>query len=158
MVRGRWPNFDNTFWDISTFWYMLITYFWDTTFWEHSGNTKFLYVVTDVRITRRDICKMFVWYCQILRVHVHGLYPWPNLRKKYKYESKASGPLTGCKPNVDQEEWPCTQKWMCWFFLNICPKSAILKKKKFEHSLHFSCLHFSSLDLSSCFHLELQQA
>ena len=23
---------------------------------------------------------------------------------------KAFGPLTRCKPNVDQEEWPCTKK------------------------------------------------
>ena len=34
--------------------------------------------------------------------------------KKLVY--KAFGPLTRCKPNVDQEEWPCTKKWMCSFF------------------------------------------
>ena len=27
------------------------------------------------------------------------------------------GPFTRCKPNVDHEEWPCTKKWRCWFFL-----------------------------------------
>jgi hypothetical protein len=31
--------------------------------------------------------------------------------------TKAIGPLTRYKPNVDQEECPCGKKWMCWFFL-----------------------------------------
>ena len=45
------------------------------------------------------------------------------------------------------------------FFFIYVQKSAILKRKKikFDHTLDFSCLHFSSLPLSSCFHLELQQ-
>ena len=51
-----------------------------------------------------------------------------------------------CKPNVDQEEWPCTKKWMCWFFCNICPTKAILKNQiKSNQSWPFSCLHFSPL-------------
>ena len=39
---------------------------------------------------------------------------------------KAFGPLTRCRPNVDQEESSCT-KSECDDFLNICPKMTILK-------------------------------
>ena len=28
----------------------------------------------------------------------------------------AFGPLISCKLNLDQEEWPRTKKWLCWFF------------------------------------------
>ena len=44
-------------------------------------------------------------------------------------------PLTRCKPNVNQEEWPHIQKWMCWFFL-FMSKRAVL-------GFFFSCLTFS---------------
>ena len=40
--------------------------------------------------------------------------PWSNFLK-IGFESL--GPLIRCKPNVNQEEWPIHQKWMCWFFL-----------------------------------------
>ena len=39
-----------------------------------------------------------------------------------KINYKAFGPLTWCKPHVDQEEWPCIKKWMCWFFLIYAQK------------------------------------
>ena len=42
---------------------------------------------------------------------------------------KAFGPFTRCKPNVDQEKWPCTQKWMCWIFYYMS------KKDDFENFL-----------------------
>jgi hypothetical protein len=28
---------------------------------------------------------------------------------------KVFGPLSRCEPNLDQEKWPCTKKWMSWF-------------------------------------------
>ena len=57
--------------------------------------------------------------------------PWSNLDglislKKSIY--KVFGSLTRCKPQVDQEEWPCTKKWMCWFCFNICPNRTYSKK------------------------------
>ena len=51
------------------------------------------------------------------------------------------GPLTRSKPNVDQEEWPCIRSERVDFYLYVCPKRAVLKKKfKFDLSLVFSCL------------------
>ena len=49
----------------------------------------------------------------------HGPTRWSNFHgpiSKKKSIYKAFGPLTRCKSNVDQEESPCTKKWMCWFF------------------------------------------
>ena len=43
-----------------------------------------------------------------------------------KSNYKAFGPLTRCKPNVDQEEWPCTKTMNVLIFLNIS-KRAIMK-------------------------------
>ena len=37
--------------------------------------------------------------------------PWSSCLKNSIY--KAFGPLGMCRLNVDQEEWPCTKKWMC---------------------------------------------
>ena len=68
------------------------------------------------------------WSCPML----DGIFPWSHFIVTlpwfnfFKCILKAFGPLTRCKPNVDQEKWPCTEKWMCWFFLNICPKRVIL--------------------------------
>ena len=52
-----------------------------------------------------------------------GLFPWVDLMVKLPWSNffkisiyRAFGPLTSCKPNVDQEEWPCTKKWLCLFF------------------------------------------
>ena len=49
------------------------------------------------------------------------------------------GPLTTCKPNVDQEEWPCTKKWMCWLFLIHAQKGQFWKNKT-NQVWPFSCL------------------
>ena len=51
--------------------------------------------------------------------------------------------FTRCKPNVDQEEWPCTEKWMCWIFGHMPKKRQYFfwKKIKFDHSLVFSCVY-----------------
>ena len=46
--------------------------------------------------------------------HGRWPFPWSDFLKNHIY--KAFGPLTRCKPNVDQEGWPCTKKWTCWFF------------------------------------------
>ena len=51
---------------------------------------------------------------------------------------KAFGPLTRCKSNVDQEEWPCIKMWMCWLFLIYARKGQFCQKFKFDHSLVFS--------------------
>jgi hypothetical protein len=55
---------------------------------------------------------------------------------------KAFGPLTKCNPNVDQEEWPCTKKWMCWFFLIYAQKVIFEKIKLIIQVWPFSCFHF----------------
>ena len=68
----------------------------------------------------------------------HGRWPFPKVRlhgptsvvqflKKPIY--KAFGPLTTCKPNVDQEEWPCIKKWMCWIFKYMSRKGIFEKKE-----------------------------
>ena len=44
--------------------------------------------------------------------------------------------FTRCKLYLVREEWPCTKKWMCWFFFNM-PKMVVLKKFKFDHFLLF---------------------
>ena len=61
---------------------------------------------------------------------------------------KACGPLTSCKVNVDQEEWPCTKKWMCWFFfMHVQKRQFYLKKKNSSLTILLSSLglHLSSL-------------
>jgi hypothetical protein len=61
----------------------------------------------------------------------HGPTWWSNFQgpisSKINYE--AFGPLTRCKLHVDQEEWPCTQKWMCWFFLIYAQKGQFKRIK-----------------------------
>ena len=52
--------------------------------------------------------------------------PWSSFLTKSIY--KAFGPLARCKPNVNQEEWPCTKKWMRWFCLIHVPKRRVWKK------------------------------
>ena len=47
----------------------------------------------------------------------------------------AFGLLARCKPNVDQEGWPCIKKWMCWF-VKVVEKWQFWKKNK-EKNLKF---------------------
>ena len=58
--------------------------------------------------------------------------PWSDFLRNSIY--KAFGLLTRCKLNVDQEEWPCTQKWTCYFFSYMSQKGsfAIYEKKRKE--------------------------
>ena len=70
--------------------------------------------------------------------------PWSDFLKKC-FESL--GPLVRCKLNVDQEEWPCTKKWMCWFFLfgymlKKCRTFGKEIKIKVNQVWSFSWLHF----------------
>ena len=67
--------------------------------------------------------------------------PWSDFIKYTFFESL--GPLTWCKSNVDQEEWPCTKKWMCWFLIHA-QKGQFIKKNQVWP---FSCLLLSSLGL-----------
>ena len=69
-------------------------------------------------------------------VRVHGLHFMVQVLNKLIY--KAVGPLTRCKPNVDQEEWRCGKKRMCWFSLYMLKKGNFEKKLKFDCSLVFS--------------------
>ena len=70
-------------------------------------------------------------------VRVHGLHFMVRVLQKLFY--KAIGLLTKCKPNVDQEKWPCGKKWMCWVFLIHAQKGQFWRKKlKFDYFLVFS--------------------
>ena len=67
--------------------------------------------------------------------HFHG--PTSTVRFLEKTIYKAFGPLTRCKPNVDQEEWPRTKKRVCWFFEYMPKKWQFWKTFKFHHTLVF---------------------
>ena len=72
--------------------------------------------------------------------------PWPNF---FKINFESFGLLTRCKPNVDQEERPCTKKWKCWYFFSkLCPKKRIYKKKLSLLILLYSLGLYLSLLLS----------
>ena len=43
---------------------------------------------------------------------------------------KAFGPLTRCKPKMDQEEWPCTKKTNVLIFFWYMPKKGSFEKIK----------------------------
>ena len=67
-----------------------------------------------------------------------GLFSWSDLTVQHPWSSflknqfyTAFGPLTRCRPNLDQEEWPCT-KSECADIFNICPKKAVLENKQFQ--------------------------
>ena len=74
-----------------------------------------------------------------------GIFSWSNfhgpISKKTIY--KAFGPLTRCKPNVDQKWMIMHQKMNVLVFFNSCLTKAIVDffKSKFNHSLVYSCLH-----------------
>ena len=79
-------------------------------------------------------------------VQLDGLISFKNFIKK-KTIYKVFGPLTRCKLNVDQEEWPCTQKWMCFFNIYM------LKKGNFEEGGGSSLtILLSSSSLPEVFH------
>ena len=67
---------------------------------------------------------------------------------------KAFGPFTRCKPNADQEEWPCTKKWMCCFFFKMLKRVVLKNKNKnssvttLSSSLIFSYLHHFPKNIS----------
>ena len=79
--------------------------------------------------------------CLFIWSNIMVQFPWSNFLKKSI--CKAFEPLTRYKPNVDQGEWSCTQKWMCWFS-NICPKMAFLRN---THVWPFFYLLLSSSSL-----------
>ena len=91
----------------------------------------------------------------------HEVGPWKMVQLLEKSIYKAFGPLTRCKPNVDQEEWSCIRKVNEFIFLTICPKRVVLEGKKkiwFHHSFVFACLCLASLLVFACFHLWFQQS
>ena len=77
---------------------------------------------------------------ELFLVQVHGPPSMVQLLKKLVLKV-----LTRCNSNVDQEEWPCTKKWMFLVFLYM-PKRAVLNKIQVWLLscllLGFTCLHF----------------
>ena len=65
--------------------------------------------------------------------------PWSNF---FKIIYKAFGSFTRCKWNMDQEEWPCTKKWMCWFFFKLMFKKGSFEKKKSSLTILLSSFVF----------------
>ena len=61
-----------------------------------------------------------------------------------KFSVESLGPLVGCNPNVDQEEWACTKRERVDFF-NTSPKRAFLKKRSLTILLSSLGLQLSSL-------------
>ena len=66
----------------------------------------------------------------------HG--PTSIIRFLKKSIYKAFGPLTRCKPNGDKEEWPCTKKWMWYFFQYMLKNWQLFIQIQLWP---FSCLH-----------------
>ena len=101
------------------------------------------------------------WFTPWTMKSDHGRWPFPMARLhgptfmvRFLGKSiyKAFGPLTRCKPNVNQEEWSCTKSECVDFFI-ICPKRVVLKKYSsltiLLSSLVFTSLHFLfSLDFT----------
>ena len=88
----------------------------------------------------------------------HGRWPFSMVRLDgltsmvwflHKSIYKAFGPLTRCKLNVDQEEWPCTKKWMCWFFFIYALNGQFWKEFFFSSLTILLC----SLLFASCFRM-----
>ena len=64
-------------------------------------------------------------------------HPWFNFLEN---QIQSLWTLTRCKLNVDRKEWPCT-KSECAVFLNVCPKMAVLERKKRKKKVWpLSCL------------------
>ena len=66
-------------------------------------------------------------------------HPWFNFLEN---QIQSLWTLTRCKLNVDRKEWPCT-KSECAVFLNVCPKMAVLERKKKEKKRFDHCLVLS---------------
>ena len=75
-----------------------------------------------------------------------GLFPWSNFHGPIFKTNicKVFGPLSRCKSCVDQEDWPCTKRWMCWFFCNTRLKKVVLKEKKRKTILLYALVFFYS--------------
>ena len=77
----------------------------------------------------------------------HGRWPFSMVRfLKKTWCTKPLGPFTRCKPNVDQEEWPCTKMWTCWCVSYMPKKGSFGKGKRKNQS---SLTMFLGLLLSS---------
>ena len=82
--------------------------------------------------------------CLIMRYEFMVYISWFEFLKKMIY--KAVGPLTSWKLNVDQEEWPCGKKWLCWVFKYKPKKGNFGKKWSLTillTSFAYTCLHLS---------------
>ena len=68
--------------------------------------------------------------------------PWSDFLKNQL--RKPFGPLTTCKPNVHQEEWPCTRRMNMLVSLLYAQKWRVWGKFKFEHFCCSCCCLFLS--------------
>ena len=76
----------------------------------------------------------------------HGPTSWSNFRGLISYEiqlTKNLDPLTKCKPNVNQEEWPFTAKVNVLIYFSHMSKKGTLE----EHTVHTQMNHVVIKDL-----------
>lgn len=68
-----------------------------------------------------------------------------NTKNKHKWAFwKSLGSFTRCNLDVDLEKWPCTKKWLPWFFQYMSQKGQF-----WDFFGLFACLTFSSFASSS---------
>jgi hypothetical protein len=75
----------------------------------------------------------------------------PTLEKN---SFKSLGPLTRCKLNVDQKEWPCSKKWRCWFFWYMPKKGNFGENSSLTILLSFLGLYLCRTDFWAIVWLE----
>ena len=91
-------------------------------------------------------CVPYTWGCNCCRALIvranlhHG--PTSTVRFLQKDIYKAHGPLTSCKPNVDQEEWPCTGQKVNVLIFFIHAQKSTFEENKSSLSILLSSLVF----------------
>ena len=57
-----------------------------------------------------------------------AFFPWLHFHRlvsKKMHFISLLGAMSRCKPNVDQEKWPCTKKWICYFSWYVSKKAVL---------------------------------
>ena len=107
-------HLDAFFWALTISWSRLLAHVWSgpsrLSKW-HLRNTKLLL---------KGCLHHGPWSCSMS----HGIFPWPCFYGLIVNEHtfKAFGSMTRCKLNMDQEKWPCTKTWMCYFSKHMSKK------------------------------------
>jgi len=72
-------------------------------------------------------------------VFLNGPSSWSNFHvsTSLNISFQILGPHTRCKPNVDQEEWTCINRWMWWFVGHHAQKGQLRETFKFDRSSVF---------------------